>query len=418
MSDRERMADVVVVGAGLAGLQCARRLTERGVEVLVLEANEEIGGRVRTELVDGFRCDRGFQVLNPSYPALRRNVDLDRLRLQRFGRGLLVRRGDRRTPLVDPTRRPRAVPDMLLSGLLRPDRVTRMAIWLAPALGPVDRLLAGPDTSMRESLDAAKVDGPLRTEVLERFLAGVILETDGSTSAAYVRLLLRSFALGTPGLPAQGMAALPAQLAAPIRERIRCGVAVSAISPTGVTTEDGVLEADVVVCATDPRTANRLVGSPLPAMKGLVTDWFVADEAPIDSDLQVVEADASAGPLVNAAVVSNAAPSYAPAGRHLIETTAVLAPGHEPPPLAAVRAHLVALLGPGADQAEPITRHVVRDALPAQPPPLKVRRPVDLGDGVIVCGDHRDTASLQGAVVSGTRAAEAVLTRLGRSRTT
>lgn len=418
MSDRERVADVVVVGAGLAGLQCARRLTERGVEVLVLEANDEIGGRVRTELVDGFRCDRGFQVLNPSYPALRRHVDLDRLRLQRFGRGLLVRRGDRRTPLVDPTRRPRAVPDMLRSGLLRPDRVTRMAAWLAPALGPVDRLLAGPDTSMRESLDAAKVDGPLRTEVLERFLAGVILETEGSTSAAYVRLLLRSFALGTPGLPAQGMAALPAQLAAPVRERIRCGVAVSAISPTGVTTEDGVLGAGVVVCATDPRTANRLVGSPLPAMKGLVTDWFVADEAPIDSDLQVVEADAGAGPLVNAAVVSNAAPSYAPAGRHLIETTAVLAPGQEPPPLAAVRAHLVALLGPGADQAEPITRHVVRDALPAQPPPLKVRRPVDLGDGVIVCGDHRDTASLQGAVVSGTRAAEAVLTRLGRSRTT
>ena len=411
MSDRERVADVVVVGAGLAGLQCARRLKERGVEVLVLHANDEIGGRVRTELVDGFRCDRGFQ-------ALRRHVDLDRLRLQRFGRGLLVRRGDRRTPLVDPTRRPRAVPDMLRSGLLRPDRVTRMAAWLAPALGPVDRLLAGPDTSMRESLDAAKVDGPLRTEVLERFLAGVILETEGSTSAAYVRLLLRSFALGTPGLPAQGMAALPAQLAAPVRERIRCGVAVSAISPTGVTTEDGVLGAGVVVCATDPRTANRLVGSPLPAMKGLVTDWFVADEAPIDSDLQVVEADAGAGPLVNAAVVSNAAPSYAPAGRHLIETTAVLAPGQEPPPLAAVRAHLVALLGPGADQAEPITRHVVRDALPAQPPPLKVRRPVDLGDGVIVCGDHRDTASLQGAVVSGTRAAEAVLTRLGRSRTT
>jgi phytoene dehydrogenase-like protein len=418
MGDRERVADVVVVGAGLAGLQCARRLTERGVEVLVLEANEEIGGRVRTELVDGFRCDRGFQVLNPSYPALRRNVDLDRLRLQRFGRGLLVRRGDRRTPLVDPTRRPGAVPDMLLSGLLRPDRVTRMATWLAPALSPVDRLLAGPDISMRESLDNAKVEGPLRTEVLERFLAGVILETDGSTSAAYVRLLLRSFALGTPGLPAQGMAALPAQLAAPVRERIRCGVAVIAMSPTGVTTEDGVLEADVVVCATDPRTANRLVGSPLPAMKGLVTDWFVADEAPIDSDLQVVEADAGAGPLVNAAVVSNAAPSYAPAGRHLIETTALLAPGQEPPPLAAVRAHLVALLGPGADQAEPITRHVVRDALPAQPPPLKVRHPVDLGDGVIVCGDHRDTASLQGAVVSGTRAAEVVLTRLGRSRTT
>jgi hypothetical protein len=212
------------------------------------------------------------------------------------------------------------------------------------------------------------------------------------------------------------MAALPAQLAAPVRDRIRCGVTVSAVSPTGVTTEDGVLEAGVVVCATDPRTAHRLVGSPLPAMKGLVTDWFAADEAPIDSDLQVVEADATAGPLVNAAVVSNVAPSYAPAGRHLIEATALLAPGQEPPPLAVVRAHLVALLGPGADRVEPITRHVVRDALPAQQPPLQVRRPVELGDGVIVCGDHRDTASLQGALVSGTRAAGAVLARLGRSR--
>ena len=187
------MYDVVVVGAGLAGLTCAVSLEARGLDVLVLEAAAEVGGRVRTEVVDGHLCDVGFQLLNPAYPAVHRLVDVDALGLQTFGAGVEVRRGDSGSPrsggggdvsagrgvtalLADPRREPTALLRTLASGLLAPGELAALARWAAPSLGPVRRLLDGPDTSLAESLDKAGVHGPLRREVLEPFLAGVLAD--------------------------------------------------------------------------------------------------------------------------------------------------------------------------------------------------------------------------------------------------
>src|SRR3954466_1298194 len=88
--------EVVVVGAGLAGLACARRLAASGVAVTVLEAADGVGGRVRTDVVDGFRCDRGFQLLNPAYPEARRVLDLPALRLPPLPARRVVASGPRR----------------------------------------------------------------------------------------------------------------------------------------------------------------------------------------------------------------------------------------------------------------------------------------------------------------------------------
>lgn len=407
-------ADVIVVGAGLAGLRCARLLQDAGADVLVLEAADRVGGRVRTDVVDGFRCDRGFQVINPSYPAVRRALDLAALELRPFGRGIEVRRAGGVATLVDPSRRPAQVPAMLRSGLLRPTEVARLAAWVAPAPGPVARLLAGGDRAYGAALDAAGVAGPLRREVLERFLAGVILETDGSTSATFVRLLLRSFILGTPGVPAHGMQAIGDQLAAPLGDRVRTGVRVHAVTGTRVDTDGGSLSAHAVVVATDPRTAAELVDlAPVPAMKGLVTDWFAADEPPTRSDLLRVEGRRDAGPIINTAVMTNAAPTYAPAGEHLISATCLVGQDAAVPDHEQVRRHLADLHQGHLPTVRPVARHVIREALPVQPAPLEARRPVRLRDGLFVCGDHRDTASLQGALVSGARAAAAVRHDLG-----
>ncbi|GAB3622667.1 NAD(P)/FAD-dependent oxidoreductase [Mariniluteicoccus endophyticus] len=407
-------ADVIVVGAGLAGLRCARVLAERGVDVRVLEAGDEVGGRVRTDVVEGFRCDRGFQVVNPSYPAVRRALDLDALDLRPFGRGIAVRRDTGLAELVDPSRKPWRTPHMLRSGLVRPLEVARLGAWLAPALGPVPRLLRARDLAWGESLDRAGVDGPLRREVLERFLAGVILEEDGSTSVTFVRLLLRSFVLGTPGVPARGMGAIAAQLAAPLHDRVTTGVRVRAVSPGRVDTDGANLTARAVVVATDPRTAGELLSDRMsvPPMKGLVTDWFAAEEAPA-TDLLRVDARRTRGPVVNTAVVSNAAPTYAPAGAHLVQATSLLGGSGEAPDHDSVRRQVEDLWEGGLRGVRPLVRHVVRDALPVQPPPLDARRDIGVGDGLFVCGDHRDTASIQGALISGARAAHAVGDLLG-----
>jgi phytoene dehydrogenase-like protein len=410
-------ADVIVIGAGLAGLQCARSLTDAGLAVTVLEAGDEVGGRVRTDVVDGFRCDRGFQVLNPAYPAVRRLIDVDALALQQFTAGALIRAADGWRVLANPLGAPNLLAGTLGSGLLRPGELVALARWLAPVMVSPQRAARAEDRTLAAELDARGIDGPLR-RVMDRFLAGVLADSHGTTSANFTRLLLRSFALGSPGLPEDGMRALPAQVAAPLAD-LRVGTRVEAVeatrtSGTTVRTEDSELHAEHVVVAADPVTAAGLTDLPRPAMKGLVTWWFTAPEPPDTRALLAVDGrhgpeGAPPGPVWNAAVVTNAAPSYSSDGRPLIEATTLLDRPDGDAGEAEVLAHLADLYRCSTSGWDVVTRHRIPHALPAVPPPLRLTRPVRVRDGVYVCGDHRDTSSIQGALVSGERAAKAVL---------
>jgi phytoene dehydrogenase-like protein len=404
------MDDVLVIGAGLAGLQCARVLARAGREVRVVEAGEEIGGRVRTELVDGFRCDVGFQLLNPAYPDARSQLDLRALDLHAFGRGVVVRRAEGLVRL--------GLDRAGLAGALRSPYADRHQLaslvrWVAPGLGSVPRLLAAPDSTLAESLDAVGFHGPLRDEVLEPFLAGVLLDSEGRTSSRFARLLVRSFSLGTPAIPAQGMAAIPHQLAALLPRPVELGTRVTSLDREAgmwvAQTTSGEHAARTVVVATDPVSAGALVAVPVPRMRGVATWWYATSVAPTTSRYLTVDGRHGAGPVINTAVMSNVAPSYAPAGRHLVQASALVddvVPSEE-----AVRAHLASLYEKDTSEWQLLTTHVIPDALPEMPPPLTVRKQISFGDGLYVCGDHRDTASIQGALVSGRRTAEAILSR-------
>lgn len=416
--------DVVVAGAGLAGLICARYLTRAGLDVQVLEASDDLGGRVRTDVIDGFRCDRGFQLLNPAYPAVQDEVDLQRLGLCAFERGFVVFGDHGHTTMAASTQQLRsAVPALrnlslssLLSGPYLKVQTVREAAaltrWTALALGPVSMLLRTRDTTLRESLDDARVTGMLRHDILDPFLAGVLLDRTGATSANFTRLLMRAFMLGTPGVPAQGMSALPHQLADGLPVQLERPVErVSATDgDVHVDTPQGRVNARAVVVATDPLAAVDLLDLRAPVDKGVTTWWLTTDEDPGKRALLHLDGRSRRGPLLNAAVMTNAAPSYAPPGRHLIQASALLDEAHLT--LDQVRAEVGELLGVDARGWELVTRHDIRYALPVQPPPLRLRNSVDLGSGLFVCGDHRDTASIQGALVSGRRTARAVEARL------
>ncbi|MEK0156691.1 NAD(P)/FAD-dependent oxidoreductase [Arthrobacter oryzae] len=412
--------EVLVVGAGLAGLQCARELQAAGRDVQVWEAADDIGGRIRTEQMDGFLVDRGFQVLNPAYPAVRRWVDVGALELQPFGAGLGVRRDDGLAVLAHPLREPQLIARTLGSGIAKPGDAAALLRWAAPAFirswghsfDAGDR-----DVTLRQALDDARLTGELR-RVVGQFFAGVLLEDDGSTSNDFARLLLRTFALGVPGMPRLGMQALPRQLAASLATPVRTGTRVESVRSEGgsmlVRASGAELRAEQVVVATDPASAEPLArgnhSAGGPAMKGVLTHWFAAAEPPSRLNLLCVDArERPAGPLVNTAVVSNAAPGYAPAGRHLVQTSALLRPGRPVPGDDEVRRHAADIYGTDATGWELVARHEVPDALPAQPPPLRPARPAEVTPGVFVCGDHRSTASIQGALESGHQAAQAVL---------
>ncbi|MEO7447923.1 MAG: FAD-dependent oxidoreductase, partial [Humibacillus sp.] len=380
-------ADVVVVGAGLAGLRCARRLVELGHEVVVVEAGDEVGGRVRTHVVDGFRCDRGFQVLNPAYPAVKRWVDVAALDLKPFGAGVLVRRHTGLTVVADPVREPRLLMQTLRSGYLNPRELAGLVAWAARALTDSKAMMRRPDTTLSASFDAAGVTGSLRTEVLDPFLAGVLVDSRGASSANFARLLVRMFVLGSPAVPARGMTELPRQLAAPLGDRVRLGLRVESVTRRDghaeVRLEGETLRSRVAVVATDPVTAARLTPLPEPVTKGLVTWWFEAPETPHRLPLIALDGRRSAGaaapgPVWNAAVMSAAAPSYAPPARHLVEATCLLDRPDGDASEADVLRHVGEIYGCSTSGWTTVTRHRVDLALPAMPPPLTARAQVDL----------------------------------------
>ena len=440
-----RTADVVVVGAGLAGLACARELMGSGLDVLVLEADDGVGGRVRTDCVDGVLVDRGFQLLNPTYPALRRVVDVDALRLQPLGAGVVVTRGDpvTRTLLADPIRRPDALPGLLRSGLLGAGDVLGLLRLVARAvLIPVSRLENAPDVGWHAAFDAVGLTGPLRRQVVEPFLTGTLADAEGTTSRRYVDLLLRSFVaagvLGSPGLPVGGMQAFSDAVAAPLpADSVRTGARVDGVTPAGrawtvhgrhVDGEFQVRAGSVVLAGAAGATAALLERPVLPD-RVLTTVWHLSED-PLGlgrrSRYLHVSGDGShrrAHGLLNTVVISRSAPDYLPTNRsgrsELVATTVLGTLGERagtraPEVLRGIRAEAGHVLGVAPQTLGPeIAVHEVVDALPRRSLPLRTRRPVDLGDGRFVVGDHRDTPSIQGALVSGRRGATAVLAHLG-----
>ncbi len=409
--------DVIVIGAGLAGLQCARRAQRGGLRVTVLEVGGAVGGRVRTDRIDGFLCDRGFQVLNPAYPAVRDWIDVAGLGLQRFGAGVVVRSGGGSSTLAHPLRHPQHVLETLRSRHLPVADMLALARWFGPALlRPSVVRRAEQDQTLGESFDESGLTGQLRRDILDTFLAGVLADSTGGSSANFVRYLMRFFALGVPGLPRAGMQALPEQMAAWLDESVRLGVAAREIRETSdgvrVDTDDGPLSARAAVVAVGPQDVAALTSLPAPVTHGLTTWWFRTPNQPQQHPFLMLDASrpggGPAGPIWHTAVVSNAAPSYAPAGEHLIEATTLLDRPDGRADEVAVRRDLERLYQTSTQGWEVLAHHVVDHTLPAQLPPFVEREPRWTGERVLVTGDHQGSGSIQGALVSGDRAGRAV----------
>lgn len=400
-------AEVVVVGAGLAGLSAATRLAGAGLDVQVLEVGAHAGGRLATDRIDGFVVDRGFQVLNTGYPRAA-DLDLDDLRLGWFERGAVLRVDGKAHRVVDPRQRPADVVGTATAplGSLR-DKAALAAFSLRAGYSPVGRLLAAPERTAEQALRAAGVGTTALDRFFRPFLAGVLLEDELATSSRYLDLLWRSFVRGSIGLPADGMQAVGEQLAARLGdERLHLHTAVRSVAPRSVGTDAGTWTAEAVVVATDPGTAAQLLPSvEASAPRQVTTHFHVLPESPWRSPLIVL--GQPHGRLVNTVVLSDAQPRYSPDGRALVASS-TLAPTTE----AEVRAEIAAAHDVAPSELDHLTSVTVPDAQPAAVPPLRLRRPVDLGVGLYVCGDHRDTPSIQGAMASGARTARAVLRAL------
>jgi phytoene dehydrogenase-like protein len=273
------------------------------------------------------------------------------------------------------------------------------------------KLRAEPEATAAGYLSARLDDATIHA-LVEPFLTGVFGHAPLLTSSRVMAMIWRSFVRGRIGVPAAGMERLIEVLARPLPPGcVQLDTPVIAIDGQRVDTAAGPVHARTVIVATDPAAAARLVpGLPIPPQRVLVTTYHAADEPPIHRPVLLLDGTGRSG-ITNSIVLTLAAPGYAPPGRHLIATTATAEADLDEP---AVRRHLAALYGRPTGSWEHIATVRAEPGLVTAPPPQdRLRQPVRLSDTLFVAGDHRDTPSLQGALVSGRRAARAVLRELG-----
>jgi len=414
MSSKPR---VIIVGAGLAGLHCAVVLAERGTPSVVLDQADAVGGRVRTDAVDGFLLDRGFQVLLTAYPTARDVFDYGALDLRAFDPGALVFTGERLHRVGDPLRRPASLPGTMAAPIgTIADKVRMLRLRQALLAGEMEDLFIRPERTTLEVLRERWGFSELMIERFFRpFIGGVTFDPELRTSSRFFEFVMRMFASGEAAVPARGMQRLPEQLAARLDpDAVRLGVGVVSATADRVILDDGSnLEAEAVVVATGGADALTEAAGEQRRTVHATSVYFAAPGSPVGAPMLVLDGDRS-GPATNVAVLSDVSPHYAPEGRALVCASVPGDPEEDDALLVRrVRAQLRRWFGASVDGWDVLRTYRILHALPDQAPPALAvtEREAQLSDGRFICGDHRDHGSIEGALRSGLRAAEAVEAR-------
>jgi phytoene dehydrogenase-like protein len=425
------MVDVAIVGAGLAGLSCAVMLERAGLSVRLLEAEDAPGGRIRTDQAEGFRLDRGFQILLTGYPELVHHFDIKVLRLRAFVHGALVRHGGRFHHFSDPFRGSlgnslsiAVDPVVTLGDKLRIARLRHLVGQGDPA-----DLFRKPEQTTRQFLEEYGFSPKVIDRFFAPFLGGIFLERELVTSSRYFQFLFRMFAYGDAVVPENGMEMLPRQLAVRLKSgsldtrvrvvalrRIANGFELEAANKT-------TYAARQVVLAVDDRQVRFLLGNQKARSSGTrspvqwnrtTTFYYAAEQTPIDGPLLVLSGDGpSAGPVNHVMVVSQASERYAPPGMHLISANVVGRAPQSTPQIERleneVRAQLQRWFGASVAKWNIIGGYPIAQALPLCAHVSAENANKSVAKDMYVCGDYLETPSIQGALASGRRAAESVL---------
>jgi phytoene dehydrogenase-like protein len=423
-------ADVVVAGAGLAGLVAARHLAAAGADVTVLERREAVGGRVRTRRVDGFTLDRGFQVLFTAYPAVRRELDLDALDLRRFVPGAVIARPGERSVLGDPLRDPGSLLESLFNReVTASDKLRTLALRRDLRGRSEAEIFDRPDATIRSHLREWGFSRRYVENFVAPFYGGITLDRSLATSKRVFEYTFKALSEGEIAVPAGGMAEVPRQLAARVREagaEVVLGEAVERVEdgPGGVTVHagSGARTAEAVVVATDPATARELtaVESVPTDTRGCVTGYYslpAGKRLGTGGRLLLNAGDASPNTVVPLTAV---APEYAPGDRELVSATFLGEAAQEASEAALAEETREALASWYPEMRFDDLERVATERVPVaqfdQPPGVHDGLPGarDGGDRTYLAGDYTAWSSIQGAMRSGREAADAVATDLGR----
>jgi glycine/D-amino acid oxidase-like deaminating enzyme len=382
-------SEVLVVGAGLAGLNAAITLQRAGIDVHLIESSDRPGGRVTSDLIDGFICDRGFQLINSKYPALQELDVIKEIDFLEAPRAIEVSLGNDRRTLGDPRQMPWTALDRATGTI--PEKLALL------------RLLVSKPQQDVSLEDALKSLGTTYVRVLKPFLHGVFLTDPKNVDARYGQSIIKSFVTGSPGLPRRGVVALSEALAARVT-KISYQVQVNSLESGSVNTSAGEFQAESIVIATDATTATQLLGlNDVPRMAGCIT-WYHSTSINPSGNGRLIVDGQNRGPVINSLVVSDISSDYAPKGQHLVSSTTDLSATESD-----VRRHLSILWGVNTQDWDLIAKYEIPAALPIHSVGRSLTQTVQISEKLFVVGDHRAVPSQQGALFSGRLAAQLIL---------
>jgi len=382
-------SDVLIIGAGLAGLSAAITLQEAGRDVRVIDSSDRPGGRVTSDIIDGFICDRGFQLINSQYPALQALDVIKEIDFIPVPRVIEVALGSDRRALGDPRVAPWTALDKATGTI--PEKLSLL------------RFLATNPKENQSVEDVLKPSGSVYTRVLRPFLQGVFLTDPKNVDARYGQSIVKSFISGSPGIPRKGVAELSKALAARVSS-ITYGVQANSLEGGFTKTSAGDFKAATVIVATDATTATQLLGlSEVPRMAGCITWYHAVSDNPSGNGRLIVDGQ-NRGPVINSIVMSDISSNYAPLGQHLVSTTTDLGATESD-----VRRHLAIVWGISTHDWQLIAKYEIPAALPIQNVGRSLTQTVKVSENIFVVGDHRAVPSQQGALFSGRLAAGLIL---------
>ena len=381
----------VVIGAGLAGLSAALTLQEAGADVTVLDASDRVGGRVGSDLIDGFILDRGFQLINMNYPEIKRLDISGELDFKLAPRSVRVSYDEAYVSLGDPRNSPLSI----FSN--RTGSITSKIGFLKYLVGS-----PRPNESVEDHLLRSGT-ADLYMKVLKPFLQGVFLSDPDRVSAVTGREVIGSFISGRSGIPANGVADLPVALAKRIKN-LQLNIRVEEIRGKTVITNNGSLNAQKIILATDLTTAGQLLDARQVAPLLSSTTWYHATETAPSNTAQLAIDSQNRGPVVNSIVISNLSSRYAPKGQSLISSTTISHASESE-----VRRHLALLWGASTADWRFLAKYEIHSALPLFAPSAERVKSSRIGEDIYQAGDYLTAPSQNGAMLSGRLAAQELM---------
>lgn len=413
---------VAIIGAGLSGLSCAYHLKQADIPFRILEASDDVGGRVRTDEVEGFLLDRGFQVFLTAYPLCQALLNYQQLGLANFKSGSKIYNNHQLHTLIDPWEN---LPGGLASAFSPVGtvadklRIAQLRNKVLAYTSP-DDIFKGFETSSLSYLQQAGFSIQFIEQFFTPFLGGVFFDKDLRTSSRMLEFVMHMFAKGDVALPQQGVGAIAQQLAKTVGvKNIRLNTPVTALTDYGYIIDDDIeVKTLKTVVATSAMAAKKLLPKfKTPAFRSVTTLYFAANQSP-DSDKLLLLNGSPTGCVNNVAVVSDVQPTYAPAGQSLISVTILANSRCDDDLLAAqTKAELQNWFGVQVKDWQHLKTYRIRHALPQNFMPNANLKPqsVRYNSKTLVCGDYLENPSFHGAMAAGKRAAQAIITQLGKA---